>query len=651
MTDRELVARLEAHRVNAVGFFDDEIATEQKIALDYYMGEPFGDEEAGRSQVISRDVAEVVDWMMPDLMRIFASGDRVVEFKPRNAGDEAAADQATDYINYIFWKDNDGFRVLFDWFKDALIQKNGFVKVWWCDAYETEKQIYDGLSVSQLVALEEDSSIEILEHDEEDVDFSQIPPQLHQLFSDGKRHSVAIRHTKPNGRIVIESIPPEEILVAPRTKCLKDSTYVCHRTEKPLSDLVAEDLITKKQAESLHSQDRDAEERKTDRHRGESEFDETEEKGLEREVWVYEEYFREDGVLKKVIRVSDEILYNEETDCVPIVTITPNPMPHRVYGRATADDAKDLQRVKSVIWRQSLDNLYLSNNPEKVINDQLANENTYEDSLDMRVGKLVRVDGPPGEAIQYMAVPFVGRQSFQMLEYADSVLERRTGITRLNQGLDTETLNETASGQARLMAAAQGRKELIARIFAQGLAEVFSLVLKYVRQYQDFNRVIRLRDQWVPVDPRTWNAEFDVDINVGIGTGNKEQKAAALMQVLALQKEGIAVGMSDPAKLYNTATDLLTAFGLTPSRHFIDPSGPNYKPPEQQPSEAEIKAQTDIQIAQIKAQSEMQIAREKLAQERELRMYEMRMEAELTGFKVAADSSDRKHENTNISRG
>ena len=434
--------------------------------------------------------------------------------------------------------------------------------------------------------------------------------------------------------------------------------YLNHRERRPLGELVAEGLVTAEEAIELAGDDGEADEDQDRRFQGEE--DDEPDKALQREVWVYEEYLRADvnsdgeTELTKVVRVGNTVLFRQQWDEIPIVTVTPNPMPHRIYGQSLADLARDIQRVNSVIWRQSLDNLYLANNPRKIVNESQALDTTYDDLAETRIGAVITVDGDARSAIQQEVTPFVGRQSFQMLEYVDTVRERRTGVTRLSQGLDSETLTETASGQAQLMARGQARKVFILRLVAEAYGRLLRKAHNICRANQDFERQIELRGNFIPFDPRTWLSDFDVKVNVGLGNGNPQSRIPALVQVLGLQREAIAegTGLADLNAVHRTLQDLSKSLGLDASRYF---NVPQQAMPQQGTTEAEtrlqvaqIEAQAAIERARIEASTRLQIEREKLAAQTQLRVREQDLEARLTatqiGARVATDT------NTNIRR-
>ncbi|MEQ9643531.1 MAG: hypothetical protein RIM84_26160 [Alphaproteobacteria bacterium] len=634
MTEPQLVALLQAHEAESAGFHGDQVAAEQDRALDYYYGRAFGDEVEGRSSVVSRDVAEVVDWLLPDLMRIFVGSRQVVRFEPFGAEDEAIAGQATDYVNHVFWRDNDGFRLMHDWFKDALLQKVGVVKVWWDDAERVTRTRYVGQSAAALAVFRADPEAAL-----EDVRVSA---------DDGDLYDFVVRRRLGRGRVRVAAVPAEEFLVPPRTRSLAEAAYVAHRSRRPRADLIAMGL-----PEALVARlDHDGPDWRFARDR----FQDEAALPSDDQVTVLEEFVRADvdgdGIaeLRHVIRVGATVLQNQEVDEHPFATLCPVPMPHRFYGQSVADQVMDLQRIKSVLWRQMLDNFYLTNNARVAV-DTTGDHVNLDDLLTSRPGGIVRTQGNPQGKILPLNTPGLSQQSFQMVEYIDGVKEARSGITRFAQGLDADALNHTATGVREIMEAARGRKELIARIFAEtGVRDLFRKMLRLVVRYQDRARTVRLRGEWVEIDPRHWNADMDVTVSVGIGTGSRDQTLAHLAGIAAKQEAMLQLlGPSNPLvslkNLHNTYSRIVENAGLrAPDEYFSDPDQappPAAPPPDPHGmafhADLERKAREaaeKIALEREKALGDLALQREKLAHDFALRAEELRLKYGLPALEV-----------------
>jgi hypothetical protein len=359
------------------------------------------------------------------------------------------------------------------------------------------------------------------------------------------------------------------------------------------------------------------------------------------EVEVYEAYLRTDydgdGVaeLRQIFYAGSDILSNTETDYLPFHSLCPIPIPHKFFGESLADRSMDIQLIKSTVVRQMLDNLYLSNNARVGAVEGQVN---LDDLLSVTPGGVVRMKNP--QAIVPLSVPSVIAQAFPMLQYLDDAQTKRTGISDMQQGLNPDVLqNVTAAAVAASTAAAGGKLELIARIFAEtGVRTLFQGILQLLCKYQDKPTLMRMRGKYIPIDPRSWSNEYDVDISVGLGTGNKAEQMTMLQMVLAkqeaiLQQFGPANPLVTVGQYRNTLGRFIEAAGFTDSAEFFKEVTPEIEqqlaqPQQQQPdptvqaliqqSQAQIqiaqqKAQADVQAAQQKAQADIALQREKAA--------------------------------------
>jgi len=640
LTDTELRALLDEEIRGAVGYNSSELSNQRKLALDYYHGEPFGNEVEGRSAYVSRDVADTIEWIMPSIMRIFTGGDTIVRFEPQGPEDEKAAQQATDYVNHVFQRQNDGFLALYTWFKDALLSKNGFLKVYWEKYTEYKTETYENLTDDEFAMLLQDPDVEPVEHTE-DATVDVISGVTSRV------HAVKLRKKTETGKCCVLPVPPEEVLVnrypvAP----LKRNRFVCHRRRVTVSEIVEMGLMSKEEAESLPSyEDDDFNEERISRYA----FDETDEgdnptNKSSRYVWLAEAYMKVDvdgdGVaeLRKITMAGDRVIENEEVDSIPFVTITPIILPHKLYGMSIADLVMDLQLLKSTVFRQILDNMYLANNGRYMALDGMVN---IDDLLTSRPGGIVRVK--TFDAVKPMQPPLLGAPAFNLLEYIDVIKENRTGVTRYNQGIDADSLNKTATGINQIMSAAQARVELIARVFAEtGVKDLFYAILERVQKHQDHAKVIRLRNEWVPMDPREWTSKFDLTVTVGLGTGSKDMQIQALMQTIQFQMMALQGGLPivQPVNIYNTATKLLEAQNIKGHElFFTHPEEIPPAPPQPDPKMVEVQAkmqadQAKLQIQAQKAEVGAQQKQEKMVHQAQMDQARMQLEREKAEFQA-----------------
>ena len=601
----ELLSAIRNEETHALGRYTGTLSKERAQLMDYYLGKPFGNEEEGRSSVVSTDVSDTIESVLPSLIKIFIGGDEIGEFNPVGPEDEEAAKQETEYTNWSITQQNHSFTTFYSWFKDALLQKNGYVKYWWDVRQDRRKETYQGLTDDEFAMLLQDPSITPLQH-------QAYPGPL------GMSHDVVVQITSPKGYVCIEPVPPEEILVAARARSIniKDAPFVQHRTRKSISairamgydvpdDIGDEDdqinnleyLARRTPEESIFS------------------ISTVVGEGAAREVLLKESWIRfdfdGDGIaeLRRILAVGATVLENEEVEEISLCCLSPILMPHKHFGRAVAELVADIQLIKSTLMRQQLDNLYMSNASRMGVNTQ-ENAVNLDDLLTIRPGGLIRVKGNPAEHLMPIVVPNVAQQTMPMMEYLEGVKENRTGVTRYNQGLDANSLNKTATGIQSIMSAAQERMLLVARCFAEtGVKDLFLSVHGMLRRHSDKAQVVRLRNQWVTVDPRSWRDRYDMTVSVGLGTGNKQEQVQNLMMLLNAQKEAIQIGATTPEKIYNSLVELTKAIGFkNPDKFWSNPAQQPPQPPKPDPKieAAKIGAQADIQTEQIKQQGETQ---------------------------------------------
>jgi hypothetical protein len=490
----KLKAILDNEIEDAIGYVESETTDERQQALEYYLREPYGNEVEGKSQIVTGEVAEVVDGALPQLMRLFASGDKVVQFEPVNEGDGPFAKQASEYANWVFNKDNDGFLIMHNWFKDALLQKVGVIKCYWEDKIDVKKEEYEYLSEDELAILMQDEEVEVVEKESieklvmEEVTGPEgdvLIPAQYQYY-----YNVKLKRSENKGKVVIENVPPEEFLISKRARTIADSPFTAHRKMCTRSELIAmgydEDVVMSLPAGDALEFSPERIARYT---RGEQPHDMDSQDETMQLIEVYECYLKvdddDDGIAeyKRVVYASTEILEEDECDYNPFHSICPIPIPHKFYGHSLADRAMDLQLIKSTITRQMLDNLYLTNNYRVGAVEGQVN---LDDLLTSTAGGVVRIKNP--QALVPMTVQSSAGQSFPMLEYLDAIQAKRTGISDSQQGLDPDVLqNVTAAAVSAMSAASTGKLELIARIFAEtGVTSLFRGILHLLCKYHSY---------------------------------------------------------------------------------------------------------------------------------------------------------------------
>lgn len=611
LTESEILSRIEQEEANGYGINDAQLSFERAQAINYYLGLPFGNEVEGRSQVVSTDVADVVESMLPSLLKVFVSGDRVVEFMPVSPEDIEGAEQETEAVNHIVMEKNNGFQLFYVWFKDALMSKTGYVKVYWDEYEEVDKETYRGQTDEELAMILQ-GDVEVLEHSAYIGDMaSAMAGQPITL------HDVRVQTKKTNGCVRIKNCAPESIIVSVDTPsiCLSEAQFIQHREMMTIGELRADGFDVPDDISSDANSDQNEQEQIARDIYDESANDLSDERlGADRKVLVRDTYMRVNGELMRYVVVGTTILHEEEAEVIPFAAISPILMPHRHVGRSIADQTMDIQLIKSTLIRAQLDGMYLSLNPRYGVSDRV----NLDDMLVSRPGGVVRMVGDTTGAIQPLVSPDVSGAAYPMTQYMDSVRENRTGITKYNQGMDADSLNKTATGVNRIMDAAAQRQELIARTFAEtGVKELFQLVHRLTKTYSQREMIMRLRNKWTAVDPRQWKTRTDMTVSVGLGTGNKDQMLGHLTTIYQIQKEALAIGLTTPKNIYAALSRLTQNAGFkNPEEFWTDPGDPppqEHQGPPQPSPDTLVMAQTEIQKTQIKAQSDEKIAAQRAA--------------------------------------
>jgi hypothetical protein len=639
LTDDELITYLEHQNRQAVGYMSDQVAADQDYNLDRYLGKPYGDEEEGSSNAISMDVAEVVDWALPDMLEPFISGDKVVEYLPESERDEAWVDQATDYANHIFFKDNDGVTFLYDAVKTGLIQKIGVAKTIWEDDVKIERQRFEGLSIINIQELQQDSSVEILSLQAAPIAPELLSPDIQAAFSDGKTYSVEIERQKKNGKVTICSVPPEQFKVTQRSSDLNSAEYICHEHEVRRYELLDMGFEQDAVMGLKDSTNRDTY-RQDRRFYDEQRKEYTETNPLTDLLTLYEEYYRIDAngdgraELIQAFRVGKTLLQKQEIDAHPFDAWSPDRIPNRLIGLALADKVKQTQKIKTHLTRQMLDNVYLSNNPRVEIPSDATGENTIEDLLTYRIGGLIRTKGQGGQ-MRAIEVPDRSKTALDAILYLDSVREQQSGITKNGTAINSEVLDPKSAYQSRKEDRnEQVRKRLMVRMLAETfLVPIFRKILANVVRYQDFERIIKLRGKWVPMDPRAWNADLAATASVGLGYANREEEIQAAQLVLAIQQQAMPIGLAEPKHMFKTGEKLIKAVGWRfGDEYFTDPSTPEgqqaIQAAQSRPDPKMAAVQAKAQADQAKLQASMQQDQQELQLKAQLAQLENQLETQ-----------------------
>ena len=582
-------------------------------ALNAYFARPLGNEIEDRSQVVLPELRDTVEWIMPTLMEIFVASGKPVSFDPEAPGDEDQAEIETEVVNWIFMRKNPGMIILHDFFKDALLLRNGYINSYWLKKRKSTVESYSGLSEIELTMLlqgGDDDEIEVLEQDEKIV--INIGPDGQQVQQ--PTFDIKLRRTTTKGEIKVECVPPEEMRVSPQARHgFDESPFTEHECQKSRSELIqmgfdpAEvDKIEIAQPDWLDLIEL-ARNEVTDQLSEENPSDPASQLVTLRTVFIRVDYDG-DGVaeLRRVMIGGDKILDNDECEEVSYSYCSPVRMPHRHVGISYYDLLYDLQVIKTTLFRQALDNLYVSNNQRVAVDWKNVN---MSDLLTSRPGGVIRTDGSPMNAILPLQQPSnLMQQILPALEYCDMQREMRTGIGKDTMGVDADALQDvTKGGQLAAMSAAAKKVQLVARLLAEGVRDVFQKIHNLLRRHQDQQMTVMLTNKkWINVNPAEWRERTELIINVGLGSGTREEARANVMLLGQAQKELAPFGLVGPKQAYATFKQVTHLLGYeTPSEFAMDPDSPEYQQYMQQHKPQPNPA---VQVAQIKEQGAMQRA-------------------------------------------
>ena len=654
---------------------DGDLSDVRKENFNYYTGMEYGNERDGYSSFVTREVLETVEWVLPSVLRVFLSGDKVVAFEPVGPEDEEQSDQETDITNYFVMKANKngegGFLSLHHWMKDCLMYPNGYIKAWMEEKLCTDVGIVTGLNEVGVQMIADDEDVEILEQRTRTIQVPMpspvaaqppMPPQGQPPMPPGAMpgatnnmmgdpapmspggqpnpndpgmqqgpppqppqnvqhigptqtvevYDLRIRTTKTIMQLRIDPVPPEECLVD--NDCvslnLDDADFVCHRVRKPYTQLINEGYDPDELDQIGLGEDYQWNDERVNRlfYEDEDPDAEDEDDPSMRTFWVHECYawfdYEGTGVAqhRRVVLIGDRVFDNEETNYQPMVAMSSILMQHKHTGMGYIDIMKDLQILGSVLTRQLLDNVYKINVRRKVFSeDALTEDGSTMEAILNTQAEFIPVRGPAQAAFVPEPTQSIVGELLPVIQYAKEQVAMRTGVTP-ESGVDPNHLQEIRQDVfSNALDRASQRIDMLVRIFAEtGYRQLMSKVHQLLRSHWDIERTVKIRGKWIDVDPQGWRDRTDLTVNVGLGFGSKQQQLGMLVQLLSLQKEAAAQGMSNEKKIYNTLDKLVNASAIgDPKMYFTSPDDPDYQPPEPPPPDPQaILAQAQAQALQ-----------------------------------------------------
>lgn len=602
LTDDEQRAIIGQRLSDTLSTTDAELRKDRESALDHYYGRPYGNELEGRSQVVTKDLMDIIEWMMPSLLRIFATRD-AVQFDPEGPEDEELAKQESAYVSYVLWKKNPGFMLMYNWLKDGLMQKVGYVKHWWQDEEKVSFEPYDGLTEDQAQLVYQDlqgqGEVEV----------------IGQRQAEDGTWSLKFRVKKKYGCEKIEVVQPDEIIVD--SKCrgdVKSAKFVGHLRD----DLTNSDLLemgyTRKQLENLtdyvwkndvsgENLARDTVNENIDRENDAADWATRKRRLLECYTYIDAD---DDGIaeLRHYLAGGNEFLDNEEFPEIPFCSWTPIPVPHRHVGLSIDDTMEDQQRINTALNRGLLDNVYFTMNPRLIYDKTTVDVESLQIN---RPGGHVANEGPPGLSVVPMPVQPMAGQIMPVIEYVAQTLEKRTGVGRMTSGVDADVLAQSTKGAyIDAKSASNQRIEAVARIFAEtGLSQLTLAVHRDLCRHQDWGTRFKLKDKWVTVNPTEWRERANLTVSVGLGNSSREEIRQNL-SLMAAAQEKLRMGdpgLVQPQNMYALFRRFQTEMGFENDAFATDPKSPEYK--KYLSSQAGQKSPF-VQGEEIKAQAQIQ---------------------------------------------
>jgi hypothetical protein len=650
MDEAELVTLIDRESASSMGV-NDTMAADRETALSFYYGKAEGDlappDVDGRSRVVSKVLMDTVEWAMPCLMRMFAADD-AIRFEADDPSEDGAVEQASAYVGHLFYRLNEGFTVLHDAIKSALIQKLGWIKVYCDETYEQQAEHYAGLSEAEVQALQADPDLTVTSIEQDGqlampAMMQGMPPEMAVTYA-------VTAERKTRKRVIkVEAIPPEEIRVSREERTIIRPRYIAHERDMTASDLLSMGIPQDAIDEAYQAVDNATE--RLDRasfnetaNYGEDEGDASQKMHRITEAYLSVD-FDGDGIAeyRKVVKVGRYIHENVEVDDHNLAVLRPIRMPHQLAGLSFYDVTEDLMRIKTALTRQMLDNAYLANSPQT---DVVEGQVNFDDLLNPRIGGIRRVKSL--ESIRTSTVPFIGPQALALLEHFGQEQNTRTGVTEMNAALNSEALaksNIGSEGIQQLTASGQQRMELIARSLADDLKRVWHLLLKHAIQYTDRSLQMKINGKWLQLDPSSWRHDYRMTVSVGVGHAGKAEKIQGYQIIGQAQQQLHELGAVTTQNAVNTASDLIRTLGFDPDRYVTVPQGePQKGPPEAVQVEqvrqqgamqlAQVKAQTDAHAREVDAQAQVQVEQAKQAAQAQQAQHLNELEAERERLKL-----------------
>jgi len=626
--NKDLITAINSYEDNVSDHMDSDAAQTRADLIDYYLGERYGNERDGYSKIVTREVYQTVENIKADVAELFIADDETVRFEPEGPEDVEGAQQATDYVRYVFYRQNDGFSVILDSLMDGLLQRQGVIKRWRSMEDVVTSHTFEEISETAFAILMADPEVEITEYEESFDELTQMNVYAGKML-----------RTKVDSETKVEVIPPEEFAIDSDAVTVEEAKYVRQRSMKSKSDLISMGFDAKKIEKASPSSgynEYDSPERIARNFDGDNYDDENE--NITKMYDLHEVYMRYDrdeddyDELIKVCKIGNVILNVEEVDEIPFVVWTPIRIPHRLTGLCPADAAAPLQKVKSTLWRNQLDNQYNLNNGRPVI---VEGQVDLDSVMSSKPGAPYIVKHP--NAISFPQQPSFGQHTYNMMGIADQMLEQNVGSTDNSISPDILHGNTAAGAVSQVLSKRQARVRLIAREFGEFLRKVFMGIYELEIAHAQDASIFRLDNKFVEVDPRDWHARKDVTVLVGLGNGSKTEQLFHMQQTMAAQQAmagagGLGITVM-PQQIVQLQEDMVRLYDKSAhGRYFTEPPAEFTGQPEPQPPSAQeqaLMAQVEIERAKL------ELDKQELALKEQQFMLKVREHEDENEFKLA----------------
>lgn len=612
----------------AIAYRDDVLKPQRDRLADYFDGDRdlSGDLPARekRSKFVSRDVRDVCGAVVPQLVdALLGNEESIVEFVPRGPEDVEAATAATQYVNYLVQK-HGGLELFIPVILDALKNNVGVVRYWWDERLSIEEKEYKGLTQAEIDAMlkmPEEGIEKIKVKTKTEAGMSEPPPEIplqaempgmpmpeSQPFVPEQLFDVTFKITRKKGEICMTAIPPEERLIDENATSLQIGKFTMwgHVRSVDIGELRAmgydDDELDDLDSGDAFLTNEEAEKRTNAGERAKREDEETVDPSRRTvpyaELFVYGDL--EDDGIPGLFQLNVGGTQCKQLDLVRVEDIDVAefqavPTEHVATGAAYLGNVMDVQALRTMLWRSTIDSLAQSIFPQRGFHDTAVN---VADLMNDEPGALVRCKGPPQQLVTEFQHTFAGREALALIQYTDQTKEERTGVSRNSAGMDADALQSVAKdAAASVVNGAQMQIKHVARMLAGygGMKKLFKGILRLLVKYQQFPERIRLHNgQFANFDPRQWNPDMDCIVRTGLGAGTTGETIAVLDRLGSMMKDVIAYNpeMVTPQHIYNLFQQYAKLTKFRDASQFVQlPPDTPKPPPPPSPEELLAKAQ------------------------------------------------------------